>query len=70
MSAANAILYVLGAALIVVGLGLLFFETGLAAWVPPGIAIAGLVIIVGMMVLGLSGRTDRHVEEEHHHHHR
>lgn len=74
MSAAKALFYVLGAALVVAGIVLLFFQTGLAAWVPPGIALAGLVIIVGMLVIGLSDRSDEdhdvHHEEHHHHHDR
>lgn len=46
--------YALGAFLIVVGLVLLFVESGLAAWVPLGVALAGLLIVLGFVVLGLA----------------
>lgn len=79
MNPLRALLYILGAALVVVGIFMLFFETGLAEWVPPGIALAGLVILVGLFVLGLSEGaregprerdTDVHHTEHHHHDHK
>lgn len=73
MNGARTLLYAFGALLVIAGIVLLFFETGLAAWVPPGIAVAGLVILIGVAVMGLSerGPTERREEtkvEEHHHH--
>lgn len=66
-------MYALGAVLVVAGLILLFFESGLAGWIPSGIAAAGLIILIGLFVLGLSdsGREDANVRTEHvEHHHR
>ena len=81
MNATRTMLYFVGAALIVAGIVMLFFQTGLAAWVPTGIAVAGLIILVGLFVMGMSDRakSDTHVEHvetaereprviEHHHH--
>lgn len=73
MNFARGLLYVLGAGLVIVGLFMLFVETGLAAWVPTGIAIAGLVVLLGLFVMGLSDRAETRrgtVREEHHHHER
>lgn len=53
---ARTLLYVLGAVLMIVGIGMLFFETGLDAWVPAGVALAGLIILVGLLIVGLSER--------------
>lgn len=74
MNAARTLLYTLGTLLVIAGIVMLFFETGLSAWVPPGIALAGLVIVIGVAVLGLSDRAqdDKRVDETHverHHHH-
>lgn len=71
MGIARMLLYFLGALLVLAGLVMLFFETGLSAWVPTGIALAGLVILIGLLVLGLSDRSDvdRHERVEEHHHH-
>jgi hypothetical protein len=51
---ARMLLYVLGAGLMIAGIALLFFETGLDAWVPAGVALAGLIILIGLLVVGLS----------------
>lgn len=70
MDAGRMLLYFVGGALVIGGIVMLFFETGLSAWVPAGVALAGLIILVGLFVVGLSGSVDEdeHYVEEHHHH--
>lgn len=69
MDPTKGVVYALGAVLIVTGLILLFVETGLAAWIPSGIAVAGLVILIGLFVIGLSHRTHDEREVTHTEHH-
>lgn len=64
MAIARMLLYFLGGLLLIAGIAMLFFETGLAGWIPGSIAVAGLVILVGLLVMGLSDRAP----EEHRHH--
>lgn len=45
-----------GAVLVVIGIGLLLVETGLASWVPPSIIGAGIVILLGIIVMGMANR--------------
>lgn len=68
MNMGQAVLYTLGAVILVVGIVLLFVESGLATWIPTGIALAGLLIIVGLLVIGLSDR-DKDTEVTHVEHH-
>lgn len=58
MNATRVFLWIVGALLIVTALVLLFFETGLATWVPTGIALAGLLLVIGLFVMGLSDKTE------------
>ncbi len=70
MSAKRLLLYGLGSALAIGGLVLLFFETGLSNWVPSGIAVAGLIIMVGVAVIGMSNKARKEMRvDEHHEHH-
>lgn len=57
-AAARLILYGLGAGLMVLGAWLVFTETPLQQWIPYGLAVAGIVLIIGMADrahLGLGG---------------
>lgn len=56
MGFARSITWGLGAVLVVVGIGLLLVETGLASWIPPSIIGAGIVIILGLIVMGMANR--------------
>lgn len=64
--------FILGLGLVIVAGWLLFFQAGLDRWVPLGIAGAGLLLLIGLLVIGFSqnAASDRHVEriDEHHHH--
>lgn len=80
MSPTRTILWVFGVGLLIAGLMLIYFETGVAQWIPSTIAVAGLLIIVGLLVIGFSerappgeresvgagGTTTIHKEETHH----
>lgn len=56
MGFARSITWGLGAVLVVAGIGLLLVETGLASWIPPSIIGAGIVIILGLIVMGMANR--------------
>ena len=71
MNGTRMVVFILGLALVLVGAWMLFFQTGLSKWVPIGIAGAGLLVLVGLLVIGFSeNATDdhKHVEyiDEHH----
>ena len=69
MKQTRVVLYILGVTLVVVSLLLLFFETGLNRWVPVGIAIAAMLLIVGLAIVSLGerggGQEDIRMEERH-----
>lgn len=71
MGIARMVFYLLGGLLLIIGLGMLFFATGLDAWIPGSIVVAGLIIILGLLVMGMSDRTPEpehaHTREVHHH---
>lgn len=46
----------LGAVLAVVGVALLLFKTGLASWIPASILGAGILIILGLIVMGMANK--------------
>ena len=73
MSAGRVLAWVIGLALVVIAAFMLFFETGLDAYVPLTIAGAGLLLIIGVAVMGASEkmRSEHHEgpTEEHHGHH-
>lgn len=66
MNGTRLVVWLIGVALVVVAMFLLFFETGVASYVPVGIALAGLLLIVGVIVMGMSekmrGETTHHHE--------
>lgn len=64
MSPTRTIIWIVGVLMIVAGGLILFFETGLSAWVPATIAGAGLLLIVGLIVLTFATRAPA---DEHHH---
>lgn len=61
--------------MVVIALFLLFFETGLARWIPLSIAGAALLLIIGVAVMSMSDRaadgerhtshTERIIDERH-----
>ena len=53
---ARLVLYLLGAFLIVLALWMFYVAAGVAQWVPVGIAIAGLVVIAGLLIIGAADR--------------
>lgn len=75
MGIARMVFYVVGGLLLIIGLGMLFFATGLDAWIPGSIVVAGLIIILGLLVMGMSERTPEpertrevhHYDDEHRH---
>ena len=75
MNGARLMLYLFGGALVVIALWMMFFETGLNRWIPIGVAAAGLLLVIGLIVMGSAEevgpeRRTREVEvrDEHHHH--
>lgn len=52
----RVLLYLVGAFLLILGFWLLFFEAGLDDWVPAGVAVAGAILLLGLIVIGLSDR--------------
>lgn len=78
MNPARVIMWFLGAFLVVVALAMLYFNSGLDNWIPAAIAGAGLLLIIGLLVLSFAGNapSDAHdnvhagttVHKEEHHH--
>ena len=54
LSFGRMLLYLLGAILVVVGISMFFFETGLDRWVPTTLLIAGIVLVLGLSVMGFA----------------
>jgi hypothetical protein len=48
------LMYLLGAILVVVGIAMFFFETGLNRWVPTTLLIAGIILVLGLSVMGFA----------------
>ena len=69
MNPARVVMWFLGAFLVVAALLLLYFETGLDNWIPAAIAGAGLLLIIGLLVLSFAGNapsdTTDHVDAGH-----
>lgn len=67
------VVFILGLALILVGAWMLFFQTGLNQWVPVGVAGAGLLVLIGLLVIGFSENATsdhkrvEHIDEHHRH---
>ena len=57
MNVTRMLLFIVGGALMIVAVGMLFFETGLNQWVSAGVALAGLLLLVGLLIVGVSDRT-------------
>jgi hypothetical protein len=66
MNAARVVVFILGLALVLVGAWMLFTQTGLDRWVPIGIAAAGLLVLIGLLVIGFSESGGDHTSVEHH----
>ena len=66
MNPVRTVLLVLGIALVVLGAYMLYFEAGLQRWVSLGVVTAGLLILVGLIVMGVAGgaRIDRPMTTE------
>lgn len=62
---------VLGLAVFVFGIYLLFFEAGLDRWVSIGIVTAGVVILIGLVIMSFasSAPKDEMGHDTHHEHH-
>lgn len=56
MSLGRSITWGLGAILVLVGIGLLLVETGLASWIPPAILGAGIIVVLGIIVMGMANK--------------
>ncbi len=54
MNGTRMVVFVLGIALVIVGAWMLFVQTGADRWVPLGVAGAGLIVLIGLMVVGFS----------------
>lgn len=54
MTFARAVTWGFGAILVVVGIILLLVETGLASWIPQSIIGAGIIILLGIIVMGMA----------------
>lgn len=71
MNGTRLVLFILGLGLVILAGWMLFFQTGLNRWVPFGVAAAGLLMLIGLMVIGFSESArsdhDHDVVEEHHH---
>lgn len=73
MNAARMVVFILGIALVVAGAWMLFFQAGLSRWIPLGVAGAGLLVLIGLLIVGFadspSDRSDRTEKVEEHYHH-
>jgi NADH:ubiquinone oxidoreductase subunit 6 (subunit J) len=65
LNGVRMVLYLFGTILVLAGLWMLLAETGLAKWVPTGLLVAGVLLIVGMAVMGFA----EHAPAEHEHGH-
>jgi CHASE2 domain-containing sensor protein len=71
MNGARMVVFVLGLALILVGAWMLFVQANLSRWIPIGIAGAGLLVLIGLLVIGFSENASsdheviEHVDEHH-----
>lgn len=71
MHPARVIVLVLGLAVFIFGIYLLFFEAGLDRWVSIGILTAGVVILIGLVIMSFASSAPKDVEHggTHHEHH-
>ena len=80
LSPTRTVIWTVGLLLIIAGASILFFESGMQAWIPATIAGAGLLLIIGVLVLTFatqapsdeeghrdSGSQTIHKEEKHYH---
>lgn len=56
MGFARAVTWGIGAVLVVIGIALLLVETGLASWIPQSILGAGVVVLLGIIVMGMANK--------------
>lgn len=54
MSPARMLLYFFGILLVVMSIGIFFFQTGLDEWVPVSLLVAGILLIIGLAVMGFA----------------
>jgi hypothetical protein len=76
MNGSRTVTWILGAALLIAGAFMLYFNLGLNRWVSIGVLAAGLLILLGLAAMGFAGgaRTDHHdsvvtervVDDRHH----
>ena len=64
MDPTRVFLWFVGVVLVLGALVLLFVETGLSRWVPYSVFGAGLLLLLGVMVLSLSRSGGRPTEEK------
>jgi len=64
MNGTRLVVWIIGVALVVFAIFLLFFQTGLSAYVPAGIALAGLILIVGVIVMSAAEGMHSHEHVE------
>lgn len=58
MGMTRSLTWALGAILIAVGIGIILFWSGAADWIPGMILAAGVVIILGIIVMGMADRSE------------
>lgn len=59
MNPARTLMYLFGGILIIVGIGMLLLWSEISAWIPTTIAVAGLVILVGLLIMAFSDQMTR-----------
>lgn len=64
MSPTRLFIWIVGVLLVIAGLMVLFFQTGISQWIPASIAGAGLLLLVGLLVVSFANRAP--TEDAHH----
>lgn len=69
MTPPRVLFMVLGLSIFVVGAYLVFFEAGLERWISIGLLTAGIVILIGLLLMGFASeaRSDEPATREIHH---
>lgn len=58
MGMTRMLTWALGAVLIAVGVAIILFWSGVANWIPGMVLAAGVVIILGIIVMGMADRSE------------
>jgi MFS superfamily sulfate permease-like transporter len=54
----RSLTWALGAILIAVGIAIILFWSGVANWIPGAVLAAGVIIVLGIIVMGMANRSE------------